>query len=188
VSFSERIVDAMALAVALHGSQTRKCSDVPYITHLLAVAALVGEYGGSEDQFIAALLHDAVEDQGGLEILDQIRAQFGPAVAELVWACTDAWEEPKPPWRQRKEAHIARIPDTPPEARLIIAADKLHNLRSMIQTYPPGDDGPYWRNFRGGKEGSLWYYDAMGEALRTGWDHPIQEELEDCLNRFKARL
>lgn len=186
--YSRRILDALALAHALHGQQTRKCGDAPYITHLLAVAALVGEYGGDEDQFIAALLHDAVEDQGGEATLDQIRTQFGEDVAELVWACSDAWEDPKPPWRARKEAHIARIPTIPSDARLIIAADKLHNIQSMTRTYTPNDPAGYWAQFKGGKDGTLWYLDAMGTALEDGWTHPILDELAVYRARFLAQV
>lgn len=184
--YTQHIVDAVTLAHELHGRQTRKCSGVPYITHLFAVAAIVGGYGGSEDQFIAALLHDAVEDQGGTAVLEQIRGRFGDRVAELVWACTDAWENPKPPWRKRKEAHLARMPDAPMDARLILAADKLHNLRSMIQSYTPGDPEGYWRQFNGGREGSLWYYGAMDAALGDGWDHPILAELAESHARFTS--
>lgn len=188
MKYTDRIIDATSLAFALHGEQERKCGGTPYVTHLFAVAALTGEYGGDEDQFIAALLHDAVEDQGGRAVLDRIRGQFGGPVADLVWACTDAWEDPKPPWRARKESHIARIPDAPLSARLIVAADKLHNLRSMIQTYNPEDDGGYWRNFRGGREGTLWYYDAMAAALREGWENAILHTLAQTMNQFVENL
>jgi (p)ppGpp synthase/HD superfamily hydrolase len=183
-----RVQEAIGLALELHGDQTRKCSGVPYITHLMTVAALVGEYGGTEDQFIAALLHDAVEDQGGKAVLERIRAQFGPAVAELVWACSDAWEDPKPPWKQRKEAHIARVPNAPREARLILAADKLHNVRAMTRAYTPEAEETYWKQFRGGRDGTLWYYEAMGKALATGWQHPILRELEEAVTLFRRRL
>ena len=186
--YSERILDAFRLTHDLHGNQRRKCSGVPYITHLMAVAALVGEYGGDEDQFVAALLHDAVEDQGGKPVLERIRTQFGNPVADLVWACSDAWKEPKPRWEDRKAAHIARIPNSPKAARLILAADKLHNLRSMLRTYTPDEDQAFWQQFRGRRDGTLWYYHAMGEALRDGWEHPILKEVEDALQLFKERL
>ncbi len=184
MTYSTRILDALALAHVLHGQQTRNCGEAPYITHLFAVAALVGEFGGSEAQFIAALLHDAVEDQGGEETLERIRAQFGDAVADLVWACSDAWEDPKPPWRARKEAHIARVPDLPLDSRLIIAADKLHNIQSMTRTYTPESPDDYWAQFKGGRDGTLWYLDAMGAALEKGWSHPILDELTNTHRNF----
>ncbi len=188
MTYSRRILDAIALAYDLHKDQIRKCGEAPYMTHLLTVASLVGEYGGKEEQFIAAMLHDAVEDQGGKVVLEQIRDAFGDTVAELVWACTDAWGEPKPPWRERKEAHIARIETAPMDARLIIAADKLHNLQSVLRTYDPQHDGAYWQNFRGGREGTLWYYHAMGEALQVDWQHPILVELEEAREALFFRV
>ncbi len=188
MSYSHRSRDAMLLAFELHENQRRKCSGAPYVTHLMAVAALVGEHGGDEDQFIAALLHDAVEDQGGKPVLERIRDKFGTLVADLVWACSDAWTEPKPRWEERKAAHIARIPDSPKGARLILAADKLHNLRSMLRTYTPHDDAGFWQQFRGRRDGTLWYYRAMGEALRKDWEHPILQEVEDALQLFEGRL
>lgn len=186
MTYSNQILDAFALMYELHRDQTRKCGETPYVAHLLAVAAIVGEYGGSESQFIAALLHDAVEDQGGKDVLERIRGQFGDHVAELVWACSDAWGDPKPPWRARKEAHIARIASAPLDARLILAADKLHNLQSMRRTYTPGDDAAYWRQFNSGRDGTLWYHAAMGDALASGWQHPILAELEAERARFET--
>lgn len=188
MTYTPKILEALELTYSLHGTQTRKGGSSPYITHLLAVASLVGEYGGSESQFIAALLHDAVEDQGGKAVLDRIRSTFGPNVADLVWACSDAWGEPKPPWEARKEAHIARIPDEPRDARLIIAADKLHNMQSMLRAYTPADDAVYWKQFRGGREGTLWYLETMGAALSDGWSNPILVELEETMDRFKHRI
>jgi (p)ppGpp synthase/HD superfamily hydrolase len=184
--YTERIIDAITVVQELHGRQARKCGGAPYITHLFAVAAIVGEYGGTEEQFIAALLHDAVEDQGGRAVLDRIRAQFRDNVADLVWACTDAWEDPKPTWRPRKEAHIARIANALMDARLILAADKLHNIQSMIRSYSARGDEAYWNQFKGGREGTLWYYVAMGQALEDGWDHPILAELAETRARFVA--
>ena len=184
--YSERILDALGLMQELHGTQRRKCGGAPYITHLLAVASLVGEYGGNEDQFIAALLHDAVEDQGGMAVLQRIRELFRDEVGDLVWACTDAWEDPKPPWRARKEAHIARIPDSPVGARLLLAADKLHNLQSMIRTYTP--EVAYWRQFNAGRDGTLWYYDALGAALAEGWEHPILAEFSETHAAFRVMV
>jgi (p)ppGpp synthase/HD superfamily hydrolase len=118
---------ALVYASMLHRTQTRKSSAVPYVSHLLGVASLVIEEGSTETQAIAALLHDAVEDQGGRPRLDEIRERFGEGVAAIVDACTDAYEEPKPPWRPRKEAYIARLASEPPDALLVSVADKVHN-------------------------------------------------------------
>lgn len=185
MAYSERIVDALALTHELHRDQQRKGSRTPYITHLMSVAALVGEFGGDEDQFIAALLHDAVEDQGGLKVLERIRKRFGARVADYVWVCTDAHETPKPPWRTRKEQHIAKVAGTSPAIKLIVAADKLHNVRS-IRTDLRQHGEEVWKRFSGGREGSLWYYREMLAALRRDWEHPILEELRGALEGLDA--
>lgn len=175
--YSNRVVDALGYMFLLHRDQKRKGSEVPYITHTLAVAALTGEYGGEEDQFIAALLHDAVEDAGGLETLEEIRARFGDRVAAYVRACTDTAEQPKPPWRERKERYLAHLPEVPPDARLISTADKIHNARTIAADVRR-HGSEVWDRFQGKRDGTLWYYQAVLEALRDGWKHPILDELE----------
>lgn len=184
MTYTGRIVEAFTLTWELHAAQKRKGSGVPYITHLMSVAAIVGEFGGDEDQFIAALLHDAVEDQGGLAVLDQVRETFGGRVADLVWGCSDAHEDPKPPWQERKENHIAEVADDGPDLKLIVAADKLHNARSIVTDLR--HDGPcVWNRFSGGRDGTLWYYREMLKALRTDWDHPILIELAMTIDEMK---
>ena len=185
MSYSKRVADAFALARKLHKHQRRKGSDTPYLTHLMAVAALVREYGGSEDQVVAALLHDAVEDQGGQETLDAIRAQFGEAVAGLVMAASDCDVVPKPPWRERKEAFIAALADANDAVKLIVAADKLHNVRSMLKDAAHSGDA-FWERFHGGYDGTLWYLTEVLAALRSGWTHPILEELSDQVDNLRA--
>lgn len=187
MAYSKRARDAMILAFDLHADQTRKGSDVPYITHPLAVAAIVGEYGGGEDEFIAALLHDAVEDQGGRPVLDQIRARFGARVAEFVSACSDTDVSPKPPWKERKTAHIARVAGADPAVKLVLAADKLHNLLTIIAGLRTHSSA-LWDRFTGGRDGTLWYYDEMIRALSQNWDHPLLRELRDTVTRLQAAL
>lgn len=184
--YTDRVEDALAYMFRLHNAQQRKGSGVPYITHLLAVAALVGENGGNEDQFITALLHDAVEDQGGLETLDEIRRRYGDHVAELVYACSDSETQPKPPWRARKEAYLADIPKKSLEARLVCAADKLHNARSITRDLRFGG-AKVWERFTGGREGTLWYYREIVCAFRLGWTHPILDELEHAVAEMHER-
>ena len=178
--YSQRVVEAFALAHELHHAQTRKQSDTPYIIHLTAVAGLVGDYGGTEDQFIAALLHDAVEDQGGQETLTRIRDQFGEAVARMVWDCSDTDVEPKPPWRARKEASIEKTRGLPGETKLVIAADKLHNGRTILMDGRRMGDEVFER-FKGKREGTLWYYREMVDALSVGWDGEIIAALEEVV-------
>jgi (p)ppGpp synthase/HD superfamily hydrolase len=174
---SDRFLHAFNVASELHATQTRKGSDTPYIAHLLAVASLVLEYGGSEEEAIAALLHDAVEDQGGAATLDMIRHEFGNRVASIVSECSDTDEVPKPPWQQRKEAYLAHIPDLSPQVQLVSLADKVHNARCILSDYrQQGED--LWQRFRGGREGTLWYYRSLVEAYRSLPDHPLSGELE----------
>jgi (p)ppGpp synthase/HD superfamily hydrolase len=155
---------ALKYASRLHADQPRKGSDTPYISHLLAVAAIALEHGATEKEAIAALLHDAVEDQGGQETLKEIRSRYGKRVARIVAACSDTDESPKPPWRDRKEAFVVRLRTEPYSVRLVVAADKLHNVRDVLRNYRiHGDD--LWSQFKGGRDGTLWYYRAVVGAL-----------------------
>jgi (p)ppGpp synthase/HD superfamily hydrolase len=176
MALSPRFVEAVRYAFELHIRQTRKGTAVPYISHLLAVSGIALEHGANEDEAIAALLHDAVEDQGGLPILDVIRERFGDAVAEIVWGCTDSDVIPKPPWRQRKEAYVAHIASASYSIRLVSGSDKLHNARSILSDYRVmGDD--LWHRFHGGRDGTLWYYRSLVNAFREAGDSRLVEEL-----------
>lgn len=176
-----RFAEALALAFQLHIKQTRKSTGVPYISHLLAVAALVLEDGGSEDEAIAALLHDAVEDQGGQPTLEIIRAQFGESVAEIVLACSDADTMPKPPWRARKEAHIEHLKHADASVRRVVAADKLHNARTTLTDLRQHGES-VWDRFKGGKDGTLWYYAKLHEVLARKGGGMLVEELGRVVN------
>jgi len=156
---SHRYKNALDLCFELHQNQTRKGSGVPYLTHLLTVSSLVLENGGDEDQAIAALLHDAVEDQGGLETLELIRERFGEDVAEIVEGCTDAYTNPKPPWKARKTAYLENLQDADQKVLLVSLADKVHNARSILIDLKTGDD--VWSKFKGGQEGTIWYYQSL---------------------------
>lgn len=162
----ERFDQALQMASQLHRTQVRKESGVPYVAHLLAVAALAIEHGADEDQAIAALLHDAVEDQGGLPTAARLRATFGDRVHDLVMALTDATVVPKPPWRARKEAYLAHLRHAHPDALLISAADKVHNARSIVEDHAAV--GPaLWSRFSGGRDGTLWYYRELAAVFRS---------------------
>jgi (p)ppGpp synthase/HD superfamily hydrolase len=165
MQLTARFHEALLYAAELHAGQVRKVTGVPYLSHLLGVASLVLEHGGSEDAAIAALLHDAIEDQGGDPIRREIRGRFGDRILALVEGCTDADSLPKPPWRPRKEAHLARLRSAQPEVALIFAADKLHNARCLVRDLQSlGPD--LWQHFHGGAEGTLWYYRAAAELAR----------------------
>jgi (p)ppGpp synthase/HD superfamily hydrolase len=183
--YGEKFEEALLYAARLHRVQTRKGTDTPYVTHLLAVAAIVGENGGTEDEVIAALLHDAPEDQGGKERLEDIRTHFGDVVAEIVAGCTDTYEDPKPAWQARKEAYIAHVAEAPVSVRLVSAADKLHNARTILTDIRSlGDE--LWNRFTGGKEGTLWYYRALVEAFGNARANPIVEDLDRVVREIEA--
>jgi (p)ppGpp synthase/HD superfamily hydrolase len=148
----------------MHSGQTRKASTIPYIAHLMGVASLVLEAGGDEDLAIAALLHDVVEDCGGAPMLREVRRRFGKRVAEVVDGCTDAYEVPKPPWRERKESYIRRLKKERADTRLVSAADKLNNVRSILSDYRAVGES-VWSRFNGGREGTLWYYRTLRDEF-----------------------
>ncbi len=184
MSYGEKLEEALGYTARIHRDQTRKGTNVPYVTHLLAVAAIVGENGGTEEEVIAALLHDAPEDQGGEARLAEIRERFGDEVADIVAGNTDTFEDPKPPWRERKEAYVAHVAHAPRSVRLVSAADKLHNARSVLADLRSlGED--LWPRFNGGKEGTLWYYRALVEALETAGPDPIVEELDRVVGELE---
>lgn len=175
--YGERLGEAVSYAARVHRDQRRKGTQVPYVTHLLAVAAIVGENGETEDEVVAALLHDAPEDHGGEARLEDIRKRFGEEVTGIVAGNTDTFEDPKPPWRERKERYVARIAHEPESVRLVSAADKLHNARSILADLRSSGD-ELWQRFNGGKEGTLWYYRALVEAFEIAGSNPVVEELD----------
>jgi len=149
----ERFTDAVAYAAELHANQARKASSIPYMTHLLAVCSLVLEDGGTEDEAIAALLHDGPEDQGGQPILDEIGRRFGATVADMVDGLSDTLEDPKPPWHERKAAYLVRLREEPGSVLRVSLADKLHNLRSIAV-----DGDGVWDRFNAAKPEQAWYF------------------------------
>ncbi len=174
-AYGEGFDRAVALAVADFRAIRRKGSDVPYVTHLFAVASLVGEYGGDEEQMSAAVLHDWLEDVPGAE-RSTLEERFGARVAGLVAALSDSVGHPKPPWRQRKERYLAHLRVAPAELKLISAADKLHNCLSIRRDFAEVGDS-LWGRFTGGRDGTLWYYDAVAIALADEWSHPLSIRL-----------
>ena len=181
---SRRFEDALVWAAELHRDQRRKGSGIPYVSHLLAVAALVIEHADDEDQAIAALLHDAIEDQGGLKTRDEILRRFGEGVTEIVEGCTDSHADPKPPWKERKEAYIAGIGRKSASIRLVSSADKLHNARCILSDHRAlGDE--VWQRFRAGKEETLWYYREVTTALLRSGRTPLVDELERVVGEIE---
>jgi GTP pyrophosphokinase len=185
MKLSTRFEEALVFATQLHAGQTRKGTTIPYISHLLAVTAIVLEHGGNEDEAIAALLHDSIEDQGGASTREELRRRFGDSVVEIVDGCTDTDVMPKPPWRERKEAYIAHISVASAPVRLVSAADKLHNARAVLEDYRIVGEA-LWKRFNGGKEGTLWYYRAAVDALRKAGMSPLIEELDRVVSEIEC--
>jgi (p)ppGpp synthase/HD superfamily hydrolase len=172
----DRFVDALSYAARVHDGQLREGDGQPYVAHLLRVAGLVIQDGASEDEAIAALLHDAVEDQGGLERLSEIRRRYGDTVAEIVDELTDSYGDPKPPWRARKEHYLAELDDSSPGALRVSVADKLDNVRSMIRGYRMRGD-ELWAGSRKSPDDVRWYYGTLAGRFAELRPGPLADEL-----------
>ena len=182
---TSRFEEALVYASRLHARQTRKASGTPYVAHLLGVAALVIEDGGDEDEAIAALLHDAIEDQGGDTARQEIRRRFGETVTSIVDGCTDAETIPKPAWRERKERFIISLDQASPEVLRVATADKLYNARSVLSAFRK-DGETLWRQFNGGRDGTLWYYRAVTNALQENGSGQLVEDLDRAVTELEA--
>jgi (p)ppGpp synthase/HD superfamily hydrolase len=180
---AQRYGKALAFAAEKHAGQKRKGTRIPYISHPMAVASLVLENGGDEDEVIAALLHDVAEDCGGEEALDEIRERFGMSVAAIVRGCSDTLEKPKPKWRPRKEAFIDNLQGAPASVRLVATADKLHNALSIVRDQRHLGDR-VWARFSASKEEVLWYYDAVTRALSARGTSRLIEDLERAVGKM----
>jgi (p)ppGpp synthase/HD superfamily hydrolase len=177
VRLSERFDRAVLYAIHVHGGQVRKGTTIPYVAHLFGVAALVLEDGGQEDEAIAALLHDAMEDQGGRPRLDDIRGRFGEAVAGIVEACTDAETIPKPEWRERKRKYLHHLREvTDPAVLRVATADKVHNARAILADVRRDGVG-ILEKFNGKASGTLWYYACLVDVLGARKQGGLTEEL-----------
>jgi len=182
---TKRFIEALGYAACLHARQIRKRTNRPYIGHLLGVTSIVIEYGGDEEMAIAALLHDAVEDQGGLPTLREIQKKFGKRVAHIVDGCTDSYTEPKPPWHARKLAYIERLASESADVRLVSAADKLSNARETLHELRVHGDSVF-EKFEGKKAGTLWYYRALLDAFRNLGSSPLIDELDRVVTELES--
>ena len=162
---SPQFLKALQLAASLHARQTRKGTDIPYVSHLLQVSGIAVEYGGGEEEAIGALLHDAAEDCGGRPTLERIRREFGEGVAHIVEGCTDTFEEPKPEWKKRKAEYISRIAHEPKRVRLVSAADKLHNARALLADYRTLGERVFDRFRKGTQWCTVWHYRRLADAF-----------------------
>jgi (p)ppGpp synthase/HD superfamily hydrolase len=184
IVFSRRFEKALVYAARIHGKQVRKRTHRSYIGHLLSVASIVIEFDGDEDMAIAALLHDAVEDQGGLPRLQDIGRKFGKKVAHIVDGCTDSYATPKLPWIDRKRAYLERIPKEAAEVRLVSTADKLSNARETLQDVR-AHGVEVFESFAGKKDGTLWYYQALVDKFSEAESSALVEELARVVTELK---
>lgn len=183
LKLTEQFESALVYATRLHAHQTRKISGVPYVAHLLSVAALVLEAGGTEEEAIAALLHDAVEDQGGKPIRDDIHQLFGETVLAIIDGCTEWDTPPKPPWQERKQRYLNNLRSASPSVRLVSLADKLHNSRSLLADWLQYGD-VIWTNFSAGREKTLWFYQSLVQVYHQTGSDWMTQEIERVVNQL----
>ena len=187
MNLSDRFSEALVYAAGLHARQRRKVSGAPYLSHLLRVAGIALEHGADEDEAIAALLHDAVEDQGGRKTREEIRRRFGDRVAAIIDGCTDTDQDPKPPWRQRKTAYLARLKRASASVRLVAASDKLDNARSILVSHRRLGES-LWDKFTGGRDGVLWYYRSVADILKQSDTNPLVDELDRVVSEIERTV
>lgn len=179
----KKYYEALSFAANLHDGQTRKGSGIPYLTHLMTVSSYVFEFGGSVDQAIAGLLHDAIEDQGDKTNLQEIEKLFGDEVSRIVKACTDTESIPKPPWKERKAAYLNQLKNKDHVLKLVIACDKLHNAQCIVRDVTLyGDE--VWRRFGAKPPEILWYYEGITEGLND-LDSKVVVLLREQVNLMK---
>jgi (p)ppGpp synthase/HD superfamily hydrolase len=180
--------EALAYAADLHNTQTRKASEVPYVGHLLSVAGLVIEADGTETEAIAALLHDAAEDQGGEATLIEIEQRFGKTVASIVDECSDTVVTPKPPWRERKERYIADLNKVSDSTIRVSLADKLDNARAILRDFRR-HGSTLWQRFNtDDPHEHLWYYSSLLEVYRRRSDSWLVDELERVVRTLEDEI
>lgn len=186
--FSDRFSEALGFAIGLHNDQARKGTKTPYMAHLLAVTAIVLENGGDEDQAIGALLHDAAEDKGGgVKTFLEIQKRFGGRVSRIVQACSDsvlAEGQEKAAWQPHKETYIKFIQEKAADAIMVSLADKIHNARAILSDYREIGE-TLWQRFKGGRDGTLWYYRALVEAFKPVGPERMVNELKQTVEELE---
>jgi (p)ppGpp synthase/HD superfamily hydrolase len=185
MDLTARFDNAFRFAHDLHRAQRRKGTSIPYVAHLMGVAALVVEHDGDEDQAIAALLHDGPEDHGGAPVLRAIERRFGADVARIVADCTDSWTDPKPDWRVRKEAYLAKLPETPERSLLVSLADKTNNAEAILYDWRALGEA-VWPRFKGGADGTRWYYGALADFFRRTTPGRLSDRLMRAAREFSG--
>ena len=182
-----RFDEAFRYAHDVHATQTRKGTSAPYIGHLMGVASIVLDDGGSEDEAIAALLHDAPEDQGGRARLEDIRQRFGDAVARIVEDCTDAWDVPKAAWAERKQAYIEHARRLPASSLRVSAADKVHNAYAILRDLRNTGE-QVWARFSANADDIISYYESLVRAYRQAGGGRLVDELDRIVRGIEREM
>ena len=183
--YTARFIEALRVAATIHADGVRKATTIPYVSHLLATCAIAMEHGANEDEAIAALFHDAIEDIRPVTAARATIGWFGAEVLRIVEGCTDADSDPKPAWRPRKEAYLAHLAEADRSILLVSASDKLHNARAIVGDLRTIGD-QLWVRFTGSRDGTLWYYRALVDAYRENPAHV--PALIDELDRTVAEM
>ena len=187
VMLTTRFDDAFRFAHELHAGQTRKGTTAPYVGHLMGVASIVLDDGGSEDEAIGALLHDAVEDQGGRQRLDEIRERFGDTVARIVEDCTDSWETPKKPWAERKRQYVDHARHLGASSLRVSAADKVHNAYAILRDLRNSGEA-VWGRFNAAPDDILSYYESLVRAYREAGGGRLVDELDRIVRGIQREM
>jgi (p)ppGpp synthase/HD superfamily hydrolase len=187
MALTARFDDALAYAHELHRADVRKGSRAPYIGHLLGVCSIVLDDGGTEDEAIGGLLHDAAEDHGGRPRLDEIRQRFGDAVARIVEDCTDSWDEPKAPWAERKKAYVHHARKLPPSSLRVSAADKVHNSYAILRDLRNIGE-KVWERFNATPDDVMAYYEGLVRAFREAGGGPLVDELDRIVRGIRREM
>jgi GTP pyrophosphokinase len=186
-TLTARFDDAFRYAHEVHATQTRKGAGTPYVAHLMGVSSIVLDDAGTEDEAIAALLHDAAEDRGGRERLDDIRVRFGAAVARIVEDCTDSWETPKPPWADRKRAYVEHARALQPSSLRVSAADKVHNAYAILRDLRNVGES-VWDRFNASADDVIAYYQSLVRAYREAGGGHLVDELERIVRGIEREM
>jgi GTP pyrophosphokinase len=187
-----RFREALLFAAEVHDGDVRKGTTVPYVGHLMAVASIVMENGGSEDVAIAALLHDTLEDHHDVVTGDSLEERFGGDVHRIVRACSDGLthdgtKRDDVPWKKRKKAYIAHLEHAQPDELLVALADKVHNARAILRDLrETSDERAFWRRFNADKAKQLWYYGTLAELFEQRFPGPLATELTELVAAIRV--
>ena len=186
-SLTSRFDDALKYAHDVHREQVRKGNRSPYISHLMGVTSIVLDDGGSEDEAIGALLHDAAEDHGGRPRLEDIRTRFGDAVAKIVEDCTDSWETPKRPWSDRKRDYVEHARALSASSLRVSSADKVHNAYAILRDLRNSGEA-VWSRFNAPADDVMAYYESMVKSFRHAGGGRLVDELDRIVKGIQREM